>query len=304
MSRRRGDAALFDYTRRFDGIDLDEARGAAVAAREIADGATASHRPKPWRRCASRPNGSRAFIAVNCRQPIDYVDALGVRLAARWRPIDAVGLYVPGGTAAYPVLGADERDPGQGRRRRPVGDDGAGTRRAAQPAGARGGRTCSGIDEIYRVGGAQAVAALAYGTATIAAVDKIVGPGNAYVAAAKRRVFGRVGIDMIAGPSEILVVADRATTPIGSPPILLSQAEHDIAAQAILVTDDASLRGGGRGCDRAHLARLPRAEIARASWQAHGAVLDRRRLGRGSRPDRPDRPRASRAGARRGRDVG
>jgi histidinol dehydrogenase len=130
-----------------------------------------------------------------------------------------------------------------------------------------------GIDEIYRVGGAQAVAALAYGTATIAAVDKIVGPGNAYVAAAKRRVFGRVGIDMIAGPSEILVVADRRNDPRWIAADLLSQAEHDAAAQAILVTDDAAFAGAVEAAVSVHLQHLPRTEIARASWETHGAIL-------------------------------
>jgi histidinol dehydrogenase len=130
-----------------------------------------------------------------------------------------------------------------------------------------------GIDEVYRVGGAQAIAALAFGTATIAPVDKIVGPGNAYVAAAKRRVFGRVGIDMIAGPSEILVVADRRNDPQWIAADLLSQAEHDSAAQAILITDDAAFGVEVEAAVEGHLARLPRAEIARASWRAHGAII-------------------------------
>jgi histidinol dehydrogenase len=130
-----------------------------------------------------------------------------------------------------------------------------------------------GVDEIYRVGGAQAIAALAYGTATIAPVDKIVGPGNAYVAAAKRRVFGKVGIDMIAGPSEILVVADRHNDPEWIAADLLSQAEHDGAAQAILITDDGGFAVAVEAAVERHLAQLPRTQIARASWQAHGAIL-------------------------------
>jgi len=130
-----------------------------------------------------------------------------------------------------------------------------------------------GVDEVYRVGGAQAIAALAFGTATIAPVDKIVGPGNAYVAAAKRRVFGRVGIDMIAGPSEILVVADKRNDPQWIAADLLSQAEHDSAAQAILITDDPAFAVEVEAAVEGHLARLPRAEIARASWQAHGAII-------------------------------
>jgi histidinol dehydrogenase len=130
-----------------------------------------------------------------------------------------------------------------------------------------------GVEEIYRIGGAQAIAALAYGTATIACVDKIVGPGNAYVAAAKRQVFGKVGIDMIAGPSEILVVADRHNDPEWIAADLLSQAEHDEAAQSILVTDDALFASEVEAAIARHLLRLPRAQIARASWDAHGAIL-------------------------------
>ena len=169
---------------------------------------------------------------------IDYVDDIGVRLGQRWRPIAAAGLYVPGGTAAYPSSVLMNAIPAKvaGVERLvmtvPTPD---GVLNPLVLAAAR----MAGIDEIYRIGGAQAVAALAYGTATIAPVDKIVGPGNAYVAAAKRRVFGRVGIDMIAGPSEILVVADRDNDPAWIAADLLSQAEHDEAAQAILITDDA-----------------------------------------------------------------
>jgi len=203
---------------------------------------------------------------------IDYVDALGVRLANRWRPISAAGLYVPGGTAAYPSSVLMNAIPAKV----------AGVERLVMTVPVPGGvvnplvlaaAELVGIDEIYRVGGAQAIAALAFGTATIAPVDKIIGPGNAYVAAAKRRVFGRVGIDMIAGPSEILVVADRHNDPRWIAADLLSQAEHDSAAQAILVTDDAAFAGEVEAALERHLARLPRAQIARASWQAHGAIL-------------------------------
>jgi len=205
-------------------------------------------------------------------QAIDYVDALGVRLANRWRPISAAGLYVPGGTAAYPSSVLMNAIPAKV----------AGVERLVMTVPARGGvvnplvlaaAELVGIDEIYRVGGAQAIAALAFGTATIAPVDKIIGPGNAYVAAAKRRVFGRVGIDMIAGPSEILVVADRHNDPQWIAADLVSQAEHDSAAQAILVTDDAAFAAEVEAAVECHLARLPRAQIARASWQAHGAIL-------------------------------
>ena len=203
---------------------------------------------------------------------IDYVDALGVRLAARWRPVEAAGLYVPGGTAAYPSSVLMNADPAKV----------AGVERLVMTVPAPGGvlnplvlaaAEMVGIDEIYRVGGAQAIAALAYGTATIKPVDKIVGPGNAYVAAAKRQVFGKVGIDMIAGPSEILVVADRHNDARWIAADLLSQAEHDAAAQSILLTDDAAFAGAVESAVARQLADLPRAEIARASWEAHGAIL-------------------------------
>jgi histidinol dehydrogenase len=204
--------------------------------------------------------------------PIDYTDAAGVRLGLRWRPLAAVGIYVPGGTAAYPSSVLMNAIPARV----------AGVERVAMVVPAPDGvlnplvlaaARLAGIDEVYRVGGAQAVAALAYGTATIAPVDKIVGPGNAYVAAAKRRVFGKVGIDMIAGPSEILVVADAANDPAWIAADLLSQAEHDPAAQAILVTDDGGFADAVEAAIAGHLARLPRAAIARQSWQEHGAVF-------------------------------
>jgi histidinol dehydrogenase len=203
---------------------------------------------------------------------IDYVDALGVRLGAHWRPVAAVGLYVPGGTAAYPSSVLMNAIPAKV----------AGVARLVMTVPTPDGSLdplvlaaaeLAGVHEIYRIGGAQAIAALAYGTATIAAVDKIVGPGNAYVAAAKRRVFGRVGIDMIAGPSEILVVADRDNDPAWIAADLLSQAEHDAAAQAILIADDAWFAAAVEAALGRHLEQLPRAAIARASWEANGAIL-------------------------------
>ncbi|HKM72861.1 MAG TPA: histidinol dehydrogenase [Stellaceae bacterium] len=267
---RRGDAALIDYTRRFDGVDITAA-DLRLTSREIAQGAAAA----PPETVAALRLAAERIESFHRRQlppPIDYVDALGVRLAARWRPIDAAGLYVPGGTAAYPSSVLMNAVPAKI----------AGVERLVMTVPAPGGvlnplvlaaAELVGIDEVYRVGGAQAVAALAFGTATIAPVDKIVGPGNAYVAAAKRRVFGRVGIDMIAGPSEILVVADRRNDPEWIAADLLSQAEHDSAAQAILVTDDAAFAADVETAVERHLVRLPRAQIARASWQAHGAIL-------------------------------
>ncbi|HXC90469.1 MAG TPA: histidinol dehydrogenase [Stellaceae bacterium] len=267
---RRGDDALVDYTARFDGVDL-ATTALRVSRREIAEGAAAA----PAETVAALRLAAERIESFHRRQlpaDIDYVDPLGVRLAARWRPVEAVGLYVPGGTAAYPSSVLMNAIPARV----------AGVGRLAMTVPAPGGALnplvlaaaqLLGIDEIYRVGGAQAVAALAYGTATIAPVDKIVGPGNAYVAAAKRRVFGRVGIDMIAGPSEILVVADNANDPEWIAADLLSQAEHDTAAQAILITDDAGFGAAVAAAVERHLARLPRAGIARESWQANGAIL-------------------------------
>jgi histidinol dehydrogenase len=200
------------------------------------------------------------------------VDEAGVRLGLRWRPLDAVGLYVPGGTAAYPssvlMNALPARVAGVGRIVMVVPTpDGAVNPLVLAAA------QIAGVDEVYRVGGAQAVAALAYGTATIAPVDKIVGPGNAYVAEAKRQMFGRVGIDMIAGPSEIVVVAEAVADPDWIAADLLAQAEHDERAQAILITDD---RGFGErvvAAVEAQLARLERGAIAAASWRAEGAVV-------------------------------
>ena len=266
----RGDAALTDYTRRFDGMDL-AAGGLRLTSREIADGAAAASSET----VAALHVAAERIERFHRRQlptPIDYIDEVGVRLAARWRPVAAAGLYVPGGTAAYPSSVLMNAIPAKV----------AGVERLVMtvptPRGVLNPLVLAaarmvGVDEIYRVGGAQAIAALAYGTATIAPVDKIVGPGNAYVAAAKRRVFGKVGIDMIAGPSEILVVADRRNDPEWIAADLLSQAEHDGAAQAILITDDSGFAAAVEAAVERHLAHLPRAQIARASWQAHGAIL-------------------------------
>jgi len=267
---RRGDAALIDYTNRFDRVDLPVS-GLRVPRREIAERAAMA----PPETVAALRFAAERIESFHRRQlppAIDYVDALGVRLANRWRPIAAAGLYVPGGTAAYPSSVLMNAIPAKV----------AGVERLVMtvpaPAGVLSPLVLAaaqlvGVDEVYRVGGAQAIAALAFGTATIAPVDKIIGPGNAYVAAAKRRVFGRVGIDMIAGPSEILVVADRRNDPQWIAADLMSQAEHDSASQAILVTNDPAFAAAVEAAVECHLARLSRAQIARASWQAHGAIL-------------------------------
>jgi histidinol dehydrogenase len=267
---RRGDVALFEYTRRFDKLDLEKC-GLRLTRAEIAAGAAAA----PGETVAALNLAAERIESFHRRQlpaDLDYVDVLGVRLGARWQPIDAVGLYVPGGTAAYPSSVLMNAIPAKV----------AGVERLAMAVPAPEGvlsplvlaaAELVGIDEIYRIGGAQAVAALAYGTASIAPVDKIVGPGNAYVAAAKRRVFGRVGIDMIAGPSEILVVADSANDPEWIAADLLSQAEHDTAAQAILITNDDGFAAAVAAAVERHLKHLPRAAIAEASWRGHGAIV-------------------------------
>ena len=266
----RGDTALIEYTSRFDRIDLTS-EALRLRPDEIVVGADAAPTATvdALRLAAER---IESFHRHQLPAPIDYVDATGVRLGMRWSPIAAAGLYVPGGTAAYPSSVLMNAIPAKvaGVERLvmtvPTPD---GVLNPLVLAAAR----LVGIDEIYRIGGAQAVAALAYGTATIKPVDKIVGPGNAYVAAAKRRVFGRVGIDMIAGPSEILVVADRHNDPAWIAADLLSQAEHDAPAQAILVTDSTEFAAAVEAAAARHLEHLPRAEIARASWQANSAIL-------------------------------
>jgi histidinol dehydrogenase len=267
---KRGDTALIEYTNRFDRIELTP-ETLRLRPGEIAAGADAA----PAETVDALHFAAERIESFHRRQlpaPIDYVDAVGVRLGMRWRPVAAAGLYVPGGTAAYPSSVLMNAIPAKV----------AGVERLVMTVPAPDGvlnplvlaaAQLVGVDEIYRIGGAQAVAALAYGTATINPVDKIVGPGNAYVAAAKRRVFGRVGIDMIAGPSEILVVADRHNDPAWIAADLLSQAEHDPAAQAILVTDSTEFAAAVEAAAARHLERLPRAEIALASWQANSAIL-------------------------------
>lgn len=272
----RGDEALLEYTRRFDRLTLT-AQTLRVPRAEIA---AASRACDAETLAALRLAASRIESYHRHQLPadIDYQDESGVRLGARWRPIAAAGLYVPGGLAAYPSSVLMNAIPAKV----------AGVERLVMAVPAPDGvlnplvlaaAELAGVDEIYRVGGAQAVAALAYGTATIAAVDKIVGPGNAYVAAAKRRVFGAVGIDMIAGPSEILVVADAANDPAWIAADLLSQAEHDSAAQAILIANDTGFANAVAREIEGHLAGLERAEIARESWQLHGAIITVREWG-------------------------
>jgi histidinol dehydrogenase len=266
----RGDDAIKDYTRKFDRCDLDRI-GLKVTADEIA-AAVKSCSPTALEALEL----ARARIeAYHRRQvPVDdrFVDPLGVELGWRWTAIEAVGLYVPGGSAAYPSSVLMNAVPAKV----------AGVPRLVMAVPAPGGELnplvlaaakLAGIDEIFRIGGAQAIAALAYGTKTIAPVAKIVGPGNAYVAAAKRVVFGKVGIDTIAGPSEVLILADRDGNPDWIAADLLAQAEHDASAQAILITDNAGLAEHVERAVTAQLAALPRGKVAAASWRDYGAVI-------------------------------
>jgi histidinol dehydrogenase len=268
--RRNGDRALVELSRKFDRIDLDTL-GLRVSAAEI-DQATAACN----QHALDALKVARARIeAYHRRQkPTDdrFTDALGVELGHRWSAIEAVGLYVPGGTAAYPSSVLMNAVPAKV----------AGVPRVVMVVPAPDGKLNSlvlaaarlaGIDEVYRIGGAQAVAALAYGTGTIKPVAKIVGPGNAYVATAKRLVFGTVGIDMIAGPSEVLVLADRTGNPDWIAADLLAQAEHDAAAQSILITDDADLADAVERAVEAQLSTLDRGATAGASWRDFGAVI-------------------------------
>jgi histidinol dehydrogenase len=266
----RGDAALIDYTKRFDRVALTAGR-LRVSPQEITAAADAApaETVAALRLAAGR---IESFHRKQVPQGIDYTDSAGVRLGLVWRPLASAGLYVPGGTAAYPSSVLMNAIPAKV----------AGVERLVMAVPTPNGvlnplvmaaARLVGVDEVYRIGGAQAIAALAHGTATIAPVDKIVGPGNAYVAAAKRRVFGRVGIDMIAGPSEILVVADAENDPAWIAADLLSQAEHDPSAQAILVTDDAAFAAAVERAVQGHLGRLPRATIARESWDTNGAII-------------------------------
>ncbi|HEX5282408.1 MAG TPA: histidinol dehydrogenase [Micropepsaceae bacterium] len=268
--QKRGDAALIELSRRFDGAGLTPAT-LRVSNDEIAAAAAAcgSDVLKALDFAARRIESyHRRQIPANA----SFTDEAGVELGWRWTPVDSAGIYVPGGTASYPSSVLMNAIPARV----------AGVRRVAMVTPARAGKIASltlaaakiaGVSEVYRVGGAQAIAALAYGTASIAPVDKIVGPGNAYVAAAKRLVFGRVGIDSIAGPSEILVVADNANDPAWIAADLLSQAEHDPSSQAILITDDAAFADAVAHETERQLNILPRRDIAARAWDEHGAII-------------------------------
>ena len=269
--RTRGDAAVVDYTNRFDRVSVSSIAELRVTAEEI-EAATAAVEPATLDALKLARDRIHSHHARQMPKDDRYTDALGVELGSRWTAVEAVGLYVPGGLASYPSSVLMNAVPALV----------AGVERIAMVVPAPDGvlnplvlaaAKVAGITEIYRIGGAQAIAALAYGTESIAPVSKIVGPGNAFVAAAKRRVFGTVGIDMIAGPSEVLVVADADNNPDWLAADLLAQAEHDPVAQSILITDDEGLAAAVEAAVERQLKTLPRAEVASASWRDFGAVL-------------------------------
>jgi histidinol dehydrogenase len=266
----RGDAALIEASRTYDRVDLAEI-GLRVSSDEIEMAYAACDR-KALDALVFARDRIEAYHARQLPRDESFVDAVGVELGWRWSAIESAGLYVPGGTAAYPSSVLMNAVPARV----------AGVSRLVMVVPAPAGEIAplvlaaaklAGVGEIYRIGGAQAVAALAYGTETIAPVVTIVGPGNNYVASAKRLVFGTVGIDMIAGPSEVLVIADQSAQPDWIAGDLLAQAEHDASAQAILITDSPALATEVEKAVAAQLASLPRAAIASASWRDHGAII-------------------------------
>jgi histidinol dehydrogenase len=268
--RARGDAALVDYTRKFDRVETD-ATGLRISD---AERRVAAARVPPEQRTALEFAAKRIedFHRALLPQDVDFVDHSGTRLGARYRPLDSVGVYVPGGTAAYPSSVLMNIVPAKV----------AGVKRIVMVVPTPGGALnplvmlaaeIAGADEVWRIGGAQAVAALAYGTQSIVPVDKITGPGNAFVAAAKRRVFGQVGIDLIAGPSEILVVADRQNDPAWIAVDLLSQAEHDASSQSVLIADDKAFADSIVRAVEAELEGMARGAIASRSWRGNGCVI-------------------------------
>ena len=269
--RKRGDEAVVDYTRKFDRLPDITPETLAIPTADI-DAALEACAPETVEALKMAAERIAAYHARQLPENARFTDAAGVELGHRWTPVGAVGLYVPGGTANYPSSVLMNAIPAKV----------AGVKRIVMVVPTPDGvvnplvlaaAKLAGVSEVYRIGGAQAVAALAYGTKTIAPVDKIVGPGNAYVAAAKRQVFGTVGIDMIAGPSEILVVADGENDPDWIAADLLSQAEHDASSQSILITDDAAFADRVEAAVARQLDALPRKETAAQSWEEFGAVI-------------------------------
>lgn len=279
--RARGDAAVIELTARFDRMQLTASQLAFSAAEIDAEVARVSAEDRTALELAAER--IRAYhVRQMPEREVRWTDPEGASLGWRWGPVSAAGLYVPGGLASYPSSVLMNAIPAKV----------AGVEQLVIACPTPGGvvnplvllaARIAGVDKVYRIGGAQAIAALAYGTETIAPVDKITGPGNAYVAAAKRRVFGRVGIDMIAGPSEILVIADRDNDPDWIALDLLSQAEHDESAQSILVTDDAAFGQAVAAAVAKRLETLERRDIAGASWRDYGAVIVTRDLAEAAR---------------------
>ncbi len=268
--RRDGDAAVTHYTNQFDRVQIGLGQ-IRIRPEEIAE-ASASISATLREALALAAARITAFHQAQMPAGIEFTDAAGAKMGLRWGPLDAVGIYVPGGKASYPSSVLMNALPARV----------AGVKRIAMCVPAPDGvlnplvlaaAELAGVSEIYRIGGAQAVAALAYGTAVINPVDRIVGPGNAYVAEAKRQVFGKVGIDSIAGPSEVLVIADAGNNPEHIALDLLAQAEHDEAAQAILITNDKAFADAVEAAVAAALSVLPRGKIAGASWRDHGAII-------------------------------
>ena len=268
--RARGDAALVELTNKFDRAGITKA-DLKISAEEIEN---ALAKITAEQKAAIEMAASRIEAYHRRQLPKDerFQDETGAMLGWRWTSVDSAGLYVPGGTASYPSSVLMNAIPAKV----------AGVERIVMVTPASGGHInplvlvaarCAGVSDIFRIGGAQAVAALAYGTESIAAVDKIVGPGNAWVAAAKREVFGQVGIDSIAGPSEILVIADAANDPAWIAADLLSQAEHDASSQSILITDDAGFADKVALAAERALALLPRKQIASRSWNDYGGII-------------------------------
>ncbi len=268
--RKRGDAAVFELTRHFDKVSLtSETMAFSEAEIDAACDSVSDEDRAALEMAATR---IRAYHERQLPEDANWKDEAGARLGWRWTPVDAAGLYVPGGLATYPSSVLMNAIPAQV----------AGVRRLVVTVPTPNGEVnplvllaarLSGVETIYRIGGAQAIAALAYGTEMIRPVDTITGPGNAYVAAAKRRVFGRVGIDMIAGPSEILVIADKDNDPDWVALDLLSQAEHDSSAQSILITNNSVFADEVSSSVEFRLTSLERRDIAAASWQDNGAII-------------------------------
>lgn len=268
--RSNGDDALYELTERFDHLDLKD-KGLAITSDELG----AAIKEVPAETMQALELAAKRIESHHQKQVPDnqrYTDELGVELGYRWSAVTAAGLYVPGGTASYPSSVLMNAIPAKV----------AGVERLVMVVPTPNGQTnplvlaaarLAGITEVYRIGGAQAIAALTYGTKTISPVDKIVGPGNAYVAAAKRQVFGTVGIDMIAGPSEVLIIADKNNNPDWIAADLLAQAEHDVAAQSILITNSQDLAENVEKAVAAQLKTLPREEIASKAWEDFGAII-------------------------------